>query len=74
MLFKNCFGLDNYWFRLQQRFHATMPAWWVLIRTKPVVGCREAVVVEVVGCREAVVVDCEVKFNVYYYKCERFFS
>ena len=25
--------------RSQQRFLATMPAWWVLIRTKLVVGC-----------------------------------
>ena len=27
------------WFRSQQHCLATIPAWWLLIRTKPVVGC-----------------------------------
>ena len=32
------FVLNATWLRSQQRFLATIPAWWVLIRTKPVVG------------------------------------
>ena len=33
-----CFVLNPAWLRSQKRFLATVPAWWVLIRTKPVVG------------------------------------
>ena len=36
----SAFALKPAWFRSQQRFLATMHAWQVLIRTKPVVGCH----------------------------------